>query len=377
MQKYAAGSAKGQIEVTFNWIYIMAAGVVILLFFVGIVVRQKAVSEQQLAGDVLRVLESIFVGAGVSEKTKNAVDISSVSSYMFHLDCQDAVSELRVKQEYRENALDPLFGPAELQGRQLNVWSLPYGMPFKVMDFLLITTDTMKYYLLGSNEFAEEFLEEAGGEGKFRINVEHFPGLAEYSAVQAGKRTVRLIDVANTIKEDDPVPAGLMEADATAVVFTAANVVDYYEREGRAWRKLNHAPVQIVSLGGERDAVKYAAVFSADGENYQCNMQKAFKRLALLNEIYAGAEIVAGREGGKLHEMAEYYELRPHLSLTQGCINILKTNPDNMLQAMQRHQNAVKTCLLQPRSCVELVVTANAVQELNRQLLQEDCLTLY
>ncbi len=380
MKKKRGHAAQGQIQVTFNWIYIMVAGIVILLFFVGIVVRQKAASEQALAGDVLRVLESIFVGAGVSEKTKNAIDISSVSSYTFHLECEDAVSELRVKQEYRENALAPLFGPEELHGRKLNVWSLPYGAPFKTMDFLLITTDTIKYYFLGSNEFVEEFLEETEEEedqGKFRINREHLPGMAEYSTLQAGTGNVRIIDVTGTLKDNDPVPDGLLEADASAMVFTAANAVDYYRRAGRVWQKTNSAPVQIISLSGERDAAKFAAVFAADGKNYQCNMQKAFKRLSLLNEIYAGSEIAIGMEGGKLQELVAYYEDRPETSLTRICRNILKTSPENMVQAMQRHQNAVKSCLLQPRSCVELVVTANKVKELNQLLLREDCLTLY
>ena len=56
---------KAQIQVTFNWVYILIAGAVILLFFIGIVVKQKAVSEENLATDVVRVMESIFTGAGV------------------------------------------------------------------------------------------------------------------------------------------------------------------------------------------------------------------------------------------------------------------------------------------------------------------------
>ena len=57
---------KGQIQVTFNWIYITIAGAVILLFFFGIVVKQKAASEEKLSIEVVRILESILTGAGVS-----------------------------------------------------------------------------------------------------------------------------------------------------------------------------------------------------------------------------------------------------------------------------------------------------------------------
>ena len=39
---------KGQVEVTFNWVYILIAGAVILLFFVSLVVRQKRIFYKHL-----------------------------------------------------------------------------------------------------------------------------------------------------------------------------------------------------------------------------------------------------------------------------------------------------------------------------------------
>ena len=65
----------GQVQITFNWIYILIAGAVILLFFVGIVVKQKVVSEERLATDVVDILDSIFTAAGVSSKTKIFIDL--------------------------------------------------------------------------------------------------------------------------------------------------------------------------------------------------------------------------------------------------------------------------------------------------------------
>ena len=89
-QKYFSGPAgkKAQIQVTFSWVYILIAGAVILLFFIGIVVKQKSISEENLATDVVRVMESIFTGAGVSEKTKNFVDISGLADYTLYFNCE-------------------------------------------------------------------------------------------------------------------------------------------------------------------------------------------------------------------------------------------------------------------------------------------------
>src|SRR3989338_857556 len=78
---------KAQMDVGFNWIYIMIAGVVILLFFTGIIVKQKTASQQQLSTDVVRIMESIFTAAGVSEKTKNSIDIIGLADYTLTFNC--------------------------------------------------------------------------------------------------------------------------------------------------------------------------------------------------------------------------------------------------------------------------------------------------
>ena len=40
-------------------------------------------------------------------------------------------------------------------------------------------------------------------------------------------------------------------------------------------------------------------IFSADDQTYWCNMQKAFKRLEYLTEVYGGEEIAAKQNRGK------------------------------------------------------------------------------
>ena len=70
----SSNGKKAQIQFTFNWIYILIAGMVILIFFVSIVAKQKTSSEEHLNAEVVRVMESIFTASGVSEKTKNFIE---------------------------------------------------------------------------------------------------------------------------------------------------------------------------------------------------------------------------------------------------------------------------------------------------------------
>src|SRR3989344_9535022 len=157
-------SKKGQIEVTFNWVYVLIAGAVIILFFVGIAVKQKASSEKTLSGDIVRIMESIFASAGASEKTKNSIDVSGLADYTLQFSCDKGVSEFSIKEtasQRRQNAIDPSFSLADVKTTRLLLWSLPYKLPFKVIDFLFISSSNTKYVLLGEREgFAEEFMAE-------------------------------------------------------------------------------------------------------------------------------------------------------------------------------------------------------------------------
>lgn len=373
-------SKQGQLEISFNWIYIMIAGVVILLFFTGIIVRQKVASEQQLSTDVVRIMESIFTAAGVSEKTKNSIDTSGITDYTLTFTCENGVGEYGVKDGSRvQNAIEPVFAPLELHSSRLNLWSLPYKLPFKVIDFLFITSENTKYFLLGNDQFITEFLNETAADDKirFHINTQHLSTLDDMAV--GNNFQIRVVDFSAAITDGRAVPSAVKDMDddrVTAVVFTTDNV-DYYQKQGMVWKKLNRAPIPIISVGGERDAAKYAAIFAGNDQIYQCNMQKAFYRLKLLNEVYGGAAINTGQVGGKLQEIISYYEHHPDIaSRRPDCLGHIQVYPQNMVSTLASHQNKVAACLLQPSFCVDLISSAAQLKELNENL-RVDCITLY
>lgn len=375
-------SKHGQLEVSFNWIYILIAGVVILLFFTGIIVRQKTASEKQLSTEVVRIMESIFTAAAVSEKTKNSIDISGLLDYTLTFTCEEGVGEYGVRDGSRvQNAIEPVFAPLEIQGTRLSLWSLPYKLPFKVIDFLFITSENTKYYFLGQDVFIDEFLNETSADEKirFQINTEQVMNLDQ---IRPGNNfQIRVVDFSNTIREGLSVPASVQQMGndkVTAVVFTAAGQADYYQKQDAQWRKLNRFPVPIISISEERDAAQYAAIFAGNDQVYQCNMQKAFRRLKLLNEVYGGKNIGNGDIGGKLQEMLAYYEVeRPDLGQARpDCLGYLQGYPGNIANTLASLQNKAAACAIQPNFCVDLILSAAELQELNEKL-RVDCLTLY
>lgn len=363
---------KAQIELTFNWVYILIAGTVILLFFVGLVARQKQVSEEKLSGEVVEVMSSILAGAGVSEKTKNFIDASGLADYTLYFQCLDGVGEFGIKDRpaRTQNSIDPIFAPKEVRSSRIVTWSLPYTMPFKVMDFLFIIPSNVKYYVMGNDaDFVNEFLNST--EGIERAFVSELQQIEPEENLQ-----VRIVDTSGTIIPGSSVPTQLQafdDVEVSAVAFTGANQVDFYQKESSAWRKMNQKPVRVISLPGERDAAKYAAIFAADDQMYRCNMDKTFTRLELLTKIYGGEEIAYGEAGGKIGELINYY----NTDISSDCRGHLEQYNENALDALAKLSHATAACRLQQGSCVDLIEAAEMLKNINDKLRVSCSVSLY
>ena len=358
---------KGQIQVTFNWFYVLIAGGVILLFFFGIVMKQQKVSEENLAYDVVRIMESIFTGAGVSEKTKNFIDTSGLVDYTLYFNCDEGVSEfgIRDKGSPAQNVVDPIFSPREIKTTQLILWSLPYKLPFKVIDLMFVTSWNTKYFVLGNNAFTEEFMNATTG-----INVVQVPDL---SFVDSQKNyQIRVIDLMGAIQEGLPVPdkVTLMQDNkVTAISFIGTHSAQYYQKEGNSWKTVGEK-ISVISLGGERDAAKYAAIFSQNKEIYECNMKKVFKRFSFLLEIYEQ----------KLKEIELYYAESPEKTLTKDCLGYIQSGQyeQNLQDSLTLLKGNAGACLLLFERCADLIEASEKLKEANKNLGSKgDCLTLY
>lgn len=376
---------KGQIQLTFNWIYIVIAGALILLFFIGIVVRQAKVSEERLSQDIVRIMDSILMGAGVSEKTKNFIDTSGLADYTLYFGCSEGVSEFGImgKPARSQNVIDPIFAPKEIQSHQVIVWSLPYHLPFKVVDFLIVTSYNTRYYVTGNDAgFINEFLNATDGFNREYVQDLSSIGTENKNQIEAENKIgtgnnlqFRIIDSDGSVIPSAGIPPALKllpDKDVSAVVFSGTNLVDFYQKEGSSWKKMNPGFIDIISLGGERDAAKYAAIFAGSDEMYQCNMKKAFKRLEILTEVYGGNSISEWKAGGKLGRLAEYYSAMPF----GDCIGYLTEYDENAKDALATLNNKAATCQLGPELCLELISAADELKQINTKLRLE-CVTLY
>lgn len=371
---------KAQIQITFHWIYVLIAGTVILLFFFSLVAKQKTVSEENLANDLLQVMESIFSGASVSESTKNIIDTSGLTNYQLYFSCDEGVGEYGIKDTSSriQDSVYPIFAPLEVQSSQLLLWSLPYELPFKVMDLLMIASANTKYILLGDADFAAAF-QHAVPELDVVISSEN-----NLDSLAVGRNTkIRLIDLDNVFVSRT-VPINMQQLDdsqVSAVAFSTSSdrmnqVVDFYQKQGSSWQKLNRRSIPLIDLKKDRSTfspTKIAAIFAGDADSYSCSMQKVFKRLGYLNVIYAQ----------KINDLEEYYQQNPSLRESQTCENYINKYTPQLKSSFLSFNSAVRSCLSsfqlgeEANFCHNLAKSADEIKEVNKKLAQNSCLTLY
>lgn len=336
-------SKRGQLDLPFNWIYVLIAGAVILLFFVGIAVKQKESSVQQLGTEVNRILESILGAAASAESTKIVVQTSGLAEETLYFQCADLVTEYGIEGKGAPVAdvVTPLFAPLKVDAGELLLWSLPYVLPYKITDFLYVTAPTVQYVIIGNDPRGQEFIKEAKSneDAAFAIRVVSVPEISSFSPTK-GMKQVRIVDYTGlAIGEGNPVPSSLIgkaDEEVSAVVFNTG-MATFFVKKGTLWK--SEGSTTLFSLGGERDAVHYAAIFSGSKKLFDCGLRKAFLRTEYVSQVYqqkgkALLEAPVAQQGTcPVHLSGLSGLLLNHYTLAQACVGLFPDNCQQLVQA--------------------------------------------
>src|SRR3989344_2231639 len=138
---------KAQLSMAFHWIYVFLAGGVILFFFIMIASRQRVSSEEQLSVTLAQKLDAIFTGAAQTKDTFETIELPPLDIYFY---CDDSASySVGERGSPRAVPVQPLFAPYKVRAEpRVNVWSVPFRMPFQVMNLLMIDAPTITTFLV-------------------------------------------------------------------------------------------------------------------------------------------------------------------------------------------------------------------------------------
>lgn len=131
-------SRKGQVTIQLNWIFVMIAGGVILLFFASLIRSQIKTSEDRLTVQTISDIDKLLTATFIATESYQLTPLPDVS---LELGCREYV--INEAQHSLGNRI--VFGPSLIQGDDLFSWSKDVSYPFRVTNFLYITSPEILY----------------------------------------------------------------------------------------------------------------------------------------------------------------------------------------------------------------------------------------
>jgi hypothetical protein len=279
---------KAQLAMPFHWIFILIAGALILLFFVTIIFKQKAVSEEKLSAELISSIEEIFAGAGAGEEeTIHVIDIPK-TEFNFVCEEETGVSEYSIKGTGvpRQTPTEIMFSPDLVKGKELIIWSLPFRFPFKITNFLLVSSSDARYIIYHKDTEAET---------NFALDIKS--DMPEPLTINTLTDINQIPDTSNYkikfifVGDIDPTAVNLAilsnkpDKDVSAVKIESDHVI-FYEKQVDKFVEQEKGSVIYLPAYNDKDAMYFAAIFAEDANQFRCNLKKILKRLKLVTEIY-------------------------------------------------------------------------------------------
>ena len=275
---------KKAIEMQFHWIFVLIAGALILAFFFSVVQKQRSISEEKLSLTLASQMEAIYAGAIESKGTIQPL-VTPQPGIAFSCsevcDCNYYIGKRAT--EFRDKLI---FAPDMIKGADTWAWALEWKFPFRVNNFLMLSSPTIKYniiYEAGDSQSPQAFK-------RFmkifptELNHETFSSIGAVNLfTPQGDQHLRLIFVG--IQPQSPSTLDLrseFEEESVSGVYIDPDFrqVVFYEKSDPDELSFN----QYESILTE-ETTAYAAMAAADHRMYNCMMQRAFKQLSVIADV--------------------------------------------------------------------------------------------
>ena len=216
---------KKAFEMQFNWIFVLVAGAAILLFFTVVVVKQKGVAETSTKATVLKSIEAIITGASVSTDTTNIINIPNSN---IEVSC-GRISLDEVSKQYQSLIL---FAPSLIKGDRLITQTLGFSAPYKATNLLYMTSQQLRYIIIGNTDLAKEINKSLPVELKKEF-YETLPIIKNENNYK-----VRFVFFTNSDPSVLENLGKMPDSDVTAIKINGDSekgIIEFWQKEGASW----------------------------------------------------------------------------------------------------------------------------------------------
>lgn len=270
---------KAQIDIQFNWIFILIVGGIILSFFVGVAIWYKDTQEQKIAADVVTKLDSLFMTAKESPKTARYTPIPKVDlTFMCSAnDCNSygCASSFSGGNIAKETDTEIIFALDNIKGTNLITWALEWTLPYKIANFLYITNDATRYVLVYDTDHTSVADSVSALLSENSYLVKEKMHIDDFFLENRNDNFVRIVGFVEKGRISESVVADILGQNEWDIIY-----VDGTAEQGTVIFPDGDVPYTGIEL-------LLGAIFSADADFYRCNIQKAAYQAGFVSAVYA------------------------------------------------------------------------------------------
>ncbi len=149
-------SKKAQIEIQFNWIFVLIAGVVFLSFFLMLIANQSSTSEQKISVSLTRHFKTILDSTSHKSGTFKEFNFPAKFKTEFVCDLENNLHYYELEDvKVSDLKYDIIFAPNYLYGQNIYTWTKEWAVPdaqgFSVSNFLFVSNKARGYIFRNSS----------------------------------------------------------------------------------------------------------------------------------------------------------------------------------------------------------------------------------
>ena len=304
---------KGQ-SIQFNWIFVIVAGTILLLFFTLFAFRYTTLQNKKINAETARALDRSISSIKTTEAYTN-LDLGKVNEIEFNC------NEFIINKDYRQKTNNIIFS-SNIKSNRIGLWSKSFEYPFKIDNIVFLSSIENKIYLIYDN-FNEQFVTEIYNEIPSLFNVKI---VNDYDNIRDSV-IVFFVDPSGKLDE-------LKSKNNKVVYIDGADVgsVKFYEDSIKESSYLSRE-------------MMYGAIFTSNFKLYDCSFKSLLNKMNDVNKIYEN----------KAKNMKECSYL--------GIVQNLNVNDE------------VKNCL--NNNCLDLINNKEILDLQNQELYEQGCKVVF
>jgi hypothetical protein len=258
---------KGEIGQGFNWILILVIGALVLVFFFGVITKQKEISSFSSDTFVLRSLDSLLSGSLVSSPSTNFVKVPN-------LEMEFTCGRIIIGDVPKQITDISIFSASTFKGNEIAIFSNGWNVPYSAADFLYLVDPKTRYIFIGSSGFSrnvfQNFPEGIRNDGYTNVNLVKDENDNKIRIIFFGTEPEVPEDLENT---DVSISALRIDGDHTS------GIIEFFDfSEGKFKSGGISYYIGLSSLFG--------SIFADSLDVYVCAMEQAFDRLNMVSKVY-------------------------------------------------------------------------------------------